>query len=64
MIRRVITIVIVTFTVTVILSDSEGDSYSLILPCGSMRNLGLSYSYGVLRCRVSCLEIYGATSIM
>ena len=50
---KVITIVIITVTVTVIVSDSNGDSYSLMLRCGSMRNLGLSYSYGVVRCRLS-----------
>ena len=50
---KVITIVMVTVTVTVMVSDSNGDSYSLMLRCGSMRNLGLSYSYGVVRCRFS-----------
>ena len=50
---KVITIVIVTVTATVIVSDYNGDSYSLMLRCGSMRNLGLSHSYGVVRCRLS-----------
>ena len=50
---KVITVVIVTVTVTVIVSDSNGDSCSLMLRCGSIRNLGLSYSYGVVRCRLS-----------
>ena len=50
---KVIAMVFVTVTVTVIVSDSNGDSYSLMLRCGSMRNLGSSYAYGVLRCRFS-----------
>ena len=50
---KVITIVFVTVTVTVVVSGSNGDSYSLMLRCGSMRNLDLSYSYGVVRCRLS-----------
>ena len=35
------------------MSDSEGDSYSLIPRFGWMRNLALSYFYGVVRCRFS-----------
>ena len=44
---------IVTVIVTVIRSDSDGDSYSLMLRCGSMTNLALSYSYGVVGCTFS-----------
>ena len=50
---KVITTVIVTVIVAVIVSDRDGDSYSLIRRCGSMKNLGLTYSYGVVLCRFS-----------
>ena len=56
MIRGVITIVIVTFTVTVILSDSEGDSYSLILRCGSMRKPHTTQRRGHLRVAISTVS--------
>ena len=47
------TMVIVTVTVTVIMSDRQGDSYSLNLRCGSMRNFGLSHSDAMVRSRFS-----------
>ena len=48
-----ITIVVVTPTVAVIGSDSEGESYGVILRCRSMRNFSVAHSYGVVRPRLS-----------